>query len=61
MGKSKIDSIMSGISPQEKKRILNSLVFSLISDLNESEKKEMIRNVLSGRKEGEHLESMVEY
>ncbi len=61
MGKSKIDNILSGISPAAKKGILDNLVSALLSELNEAEKKEMIKTILSGKKEGKQLESMVEY
>lgn len=60
MGKNKIDEILSRIDLDEKKGLLSHLVSSLIKGLNEGQKREMIEAVLSGRKEGKQLETMVE-
>lgn len=61
MGKDKIEEILAGAGPAAKREILDSLVFRLVSDLNEAEKRDLLHTVLSGRKESRQLSSMVEY
>ena len=60
MRKNKIDDILRGITPDEKKGLLHRLVSALIGELNEEEKKAMFEAVLCGRKKGKQLETMVE-
>ena len=60
MAKSKASDVLSEMSPAARKGMLNTLVSALISELNDAEKKEMMKNILGGRKEGKQLESMVE-
>ena len=61
MSEKKVEDILAGMNPAAKKELLDSLVFALISELNESEKEEMIQTVLSGRKNSRQLASMVGY
>ncbi len=61
MSESTIQNILAGMSPSARKELLDKLVFALVSDLNETEKKETLQTVLSERKESQRLESMVEH
>ena len=55
MDKSKIGETLSSMSPALKKETLDSRVISLLSDLNETEKKELLQAVLTGRKKNRKL------
>lgn len=57
----KIGETLSSLSPALKKEILHSLVASLLSDLNEAEKKEFLQAALTGRKKSRELIEMVEH
>lgn len=61
MDESKIGEALSSMSPALKKELLDNLVTSLLSDLNETEKKELLQTVLTGRKKNRKLVDMVEY
>jgi len=58
--KGTIEKVMTGMSSTEKREVLSSLVTTLLKDLNESDKEEMLRNVVAGRKEGRQLASLVD-
>ena len=60
MEKGTIEKVMTGMSSTEKREVLSSLVTTLLKDLNESDKEEMLRNVVAGRKEGRQLASLVD-
>jgi hypothetical protein len=57
----KMNEFLSDMSPAAKKEILDNLVLTILKDLNETEKKGLLRNAADGQKEGRHLTSMVEY
>lgn len=61
MDKSKIGETLSNMSPALKKEFLDSLMTSLLSDLNETEKRKLLQSVLTGRKKNRELVEMVEY
>ena len=61
MGKDKIEEILAGVAPAARREILDNLVFRLVNDLKEAEKKELLQTVLVGQKENRQLSSMVEY
>ena len=55
-----VEEIMAGMKPTEKREVLTSLVTTLLKDLNESEKEEMLRTVAAGRKEGRRMAALVD-
>ncbi len=61
MDNDKIEDILSNMSPVLKKELLNSLVTSLMNELNEAEKKDLLQTVLMGQKESRELAVMVEH
>lgn len=61
MGNDKIGDLLSSLSPELKKELLDGMVASLLSDLNEAEKKKLLQTVLAGRKESRELATMVEH
>lgn len=50
MEKKAISDILSGVNPALKKELLNNLVASLLKELNESDKREVLQEILAGRK-----------
>jgi CHASE3 domain sensor protein len=58
--KGTIEKVMTGMSSAEKREVLSSLVTTLLKDLNEAEKEEMLRAVASGRREGRRLAGLVD-
>ena len=56
-----IGETISSLSPDLKKEIVHSLVASLLSDLNEAEKKKFLQRALAGRKKSGELIEMVEH
>ncbi len=53
MAKENIEDILSGVSPAFKKELLDKLLSSLLRDLNDTEKKEVLGSVLaSGQRSG---------
>jgi hypothetical protein len=61
MDKENIEDIVTGLSPSLKKDLLNNLVKSLLSDLKETEKKELIQKIVSGGRENRQVIDMVEH
>jgi hypothetical protein len=61
MGEKDITRILEGMTPASKKEVLDSLVVNILSDLNETEKRELLRTVLVGQKENQQLAAMVDY
>lgn len=61
MEKIDVKRLLSGMSTASKKEFMNSLIVSILSDLNESEKKELLRTAVTGQTENRHLSAMVEY
>lgn len=60
MANGKIEKLMAGSSPTEKRELLSSLVTTLLKDLNEAEKEEMLRAVAGGRRESRRLAALVD-
>ncbi len=60
MEKGTIEKVMTGMSSTEKREVLSSLVTTLLKDLNEADKEEMLRSVAAGRKKGRQLASLVD-
>ncbi len=60
MEKKEIDDILSGVNPASKKELLNNLVASLLKELNETDKKEVLQAILAGRKSTGQVIDMVE-
>lgn len=56
----KVEKLMAGMRPAEKREVLSSLVTTLLKDLNEAEKEEMLRAVAGGRREGRRLAGLVD-
>lgn len=56
----KVENLMTGMRPDEKREVLSNLVTTLLKDLNETEKEEMLLAVASGRKEGQRLAGLVD-
>ncbi len=61
MDDSKFLDTLFNMDPALRKDLLDRLVASLLSGLNEAEKKDVLQTVLSGRKKNKHLIDMVEY
>jgi len=61
MGSRDVEKLLSGMSLESKKEFLDGLVISILHDLNEDEEKDLLRTVVVGQKENQHLSSMVEY
>ena len=55
----KIEDILQDMSPAVKKGFLDTLVKSLLSDLRETEKKELLRKLVSGGRENRETIDMV--
>lgn len=60
MEKKEISDILSGANPTVKKALLNNLVASLLKELNETDKKEVLQTILVGRKGSGQVVDMVE-
>jgi hypothetical protein len=61
MGRKNIEDFLTDMSPAAKKEVLDGLVLAILSDLNETDKKDLLRAAVIGQKEGHHLTAMVEY
>lgn len=61
MRSSDIEKLLSGMSQASKKEFLEGLVVNILHDLNEVEKKDLLRSVVTGRKESRQLSAMVEH
>lgn len=60
MKKKEISDILSSVNPALKKELLNNVVASLLKELNEPDKKEMLKTILAGRKNTGQVVDMVE-
>lgn len=60
MKKKEISDILSSVNPALKKELLNNVVASLLKELNEPDKKEMLQAILAGRKSAGQVVDMVE-
>ncbi len=60
MDKDKIGDLFSKMSPASKKELLNDLVASLLREVNEKDKKEVLQAILAGRKGSGEVVDMVE-
>jgi hypothetical protein len=61
MGENEIKQLLSDMSPAAKKELLDGLVGHILGELNEDARKDLLRTVVTGRKENRQLASMVEY
>ncbi|OGW58583.1 MAG: hypothetical protein A2Z09_04450 [Nitrospirae bacterium RBG_16_43_8] len=61
MGSRDGEKLLAGMSQASKKEFLDGLVISILHDMNETEKKELLRTVVVGQKENRQLSAMVEY
>lgn len=61
MGKQDIEDILAGMNSAEKKEVLDRLVLTILKDLNETDKKALLKTAVTGQKESHHLTAMVEY
>lgn len=61
MSDSKIEGIFSGMNPEEQKSMLGNLVSALTGGLSQESRQDMLKMLLSGKKDSQHLESMVEF
>ena len=61
MSENMFENILAGMSSSVKRELLDKLVFALVSDLNEPEKKEMLQTILGERKGSQRLTAMVEH
>jgi hypothetical protein len=60
MEKEKIGDLLSKVSPALKKELLYDLVASLLKELNETDKKEVLQGILAGKKGTGQVVDMVE-
>jgi hypothetical protein len=60
MNKDKIDDLFSKMSPVLKKELLNDLVASLLKDVSETDKKQVLQSILAGRTGSGQVIDMVE-
>ncbi len=60
MDKDNIGDLFSKMSPASKKELLNDLVASLLREVNEKDKKEVLQAILAGRKGSGEVVDMVE-
>lgn len=60
MDNKEISDILSGVNLALKKELLDKLVTSLLRDLNETDKKDVLRDILAGRKGTGQVFDMVE-
>lgn len=61
MGKRDVENILSGMSTEEKKEVLDTLVLTILKDLTETEKKELLQTAVVAQKESHRLTAMVEH
>ncbi len=61
MANEKLEDILQDMSPAIKKEFLDTLVKSLLSDLKETEKKELLKKLVSGGRENREVINMVEH
>ena len=57
----KNDEMISGLSPSLKKELLNELVASLLKEVSEEDKKQVLQAVLSSKKGSGQVIDMVEH
>ncbi len=55
-----ISDILSGVNPDLKKELLNNFVSSILKELNETDKKEVLQAILAGKKGTGQVIDMVE-
>jgi hypothetical protein len=60
MDKEKIGDLLSKLSPALKKELLNDLVASLLKDVSEKDKKQVLQSILAGRAGSGQVIDMVE-
>lgn len=60
MEKEKIGDLLSKLTPALKKELLNDLVSSLLKDVSETDKKQVLQSILAGRQGSGQVIDMVE-
>ncbi len=61
MGKQNVENILSGMSKEDKKEVLDTLVLAILKDLTEAEKRELLQTAVVSQKESHRLTAMVEH
>ncbi|HDH05795.1 MAG TPA: hypothetical protein ENH01_08790 [Nitrospirae bacterium] len=61
MANEKFEDILQDMTPAIKKEFLDTMVKSLLSDLKETEKKELLKKLVSGGRENREVINMVEH
>ncbi len=61
MGKQNVENILSGMSKEDKKEVLDTLVLTILKDLTETEKRELLQTAVVAQKESHRLTAMVEH
>ncbi len=61
MGKRDVENILSGMSMEDKKEVLDTLVLTILKDLTETEKRELLQTAVVAQKESHRLTAMVEH
>ncbi len=61
MGKHEVKDFLSGMSTAEKKELLDMLVLTIMKELTETEKKELLQTAVTAQKESHRLTAMVEH
>ncbi len=57
----KVEDILSGLRPSVKKELLDNLIKSLLSDMQDTEKKELFHKLVSGGRENRQVIDMVDH
>ncbi len=57
----KTEDILSVMSPSVKKKLLDNLIKSLLSDMQETEKKELFQKLVSGGRKNRQVIDMVDH
>lgn len=61
MNKERLEDVLLGLGPAVKKEMLDALVKFLLSDLQETEKKELLQKVVAGGRENRQVIDMVDH
>lgn len=61
MGKQDVENILLGMSKEDKKEVLDTLVLTILRDLTETEKRELLQTAVVAQKESHRLTAMVEH
>lgn len=61
VGKQDVENILLGMSKEDKKEVLDTLVLTILRDLTETEKRELLQTAVVAQKESHRLTAMVEH